>query len=526
MTTAILRYTDDALHTLRAYAAEHPDAWANSETDLDAVLHRLGITEPTETTGITAHSPITMPPVTDSHRPHGDRTALQFYDNLGGLQPQNLHDFNMMAWLACAHLRDFAQTRWPRQNDTLSQGWISRRFLGEGADERRLWNVAGRTLWLAYTARRAAAASGNAFTEDDALEWFCAHPEHYHTAIGYEILSNDICLAEYVYAMRQGANKYDGRGRLLAGELNRRAGAVIIDALPRQSIRDLLAGKAQALEAKSGHRHVNVLSLGAGVQSTAMALMMEQGHRGLIKPDFAIFADTGWEPQAVYDHLEWLKTKVSYEIITVRNGNIKDSVLTGVNPEGRKFLDMPVYVVKQDGKTYIGTRQCTKQYKLKPIYRYLREDILKVPAGKPVRDVTVHMMLGISTDESSRQKPARETWISNEYPLLDKRISRHQLIQWLVENYPDHHVPKSACIGCPYHSDATWATMKAEDPDSWNDAVGIDWALRNLPQASGTIDGTAYLHRSRKPLTEVDFGDAKAVADQQFQDECEGLCGI
>jgi hypothetical protein len=50
---------------------------------------------------------------------------------------------------------------------------------------------------------------------------------------------------------------------------------------------------------------LRVLSLGADVQSTTLALM---AGRGIISPmpDCGIFADTGWEPTAVYDHLAWL----------------------------------------------------------------------------------------------------------------------------------------------------------------------------------------------------------------------------
>ena len=47
---------------------------------------------------------------------------------------------------------------------------------------------------------------------------------------------------------------------------------------------------------------LRALSLGAGVQSTTLALMASHGEIGPM-PDCAIFADTGWEPQAVYDHL-------------------------------------------------------------------------------------------------------------------------------------------------------------------------------------------------------------------------------
>lgn len=47
-----------------------------------------------------------------------------------------------------------------------------------------------------------------------------------------------------------------------------------------------------------------VLSLGGGVQSTTMALLAARGD--FEPPDIAIFADAGWEPQAVYDAVGWL----------------------------------------------------------------------------------------------------------------------------------------------------------------------------------------------------------------------------
>ncbi len=49
---------------------------------------------------------------------------------------------------------------------------------------------------------------------------------------------------------------------------------------------------------------LRVLSLGAGVQSTTMALLALEN--ALPKPDYAIFADTGWEPKRVYEHLDRL----------------------------------------------------------------------------------------------------------------------------------------------------------------------------------------------------------------------------
>ncbi len=48
-----------------------------------------------------------------------------------------------------------------------------------------------------------------------------------------------------------------------------------------------------------------ILSLGAGVQSTTLALMALRGDLP-DRPMAAVFADTGFEPRRVYEHLHWL----------------------------------------------------------------------------------------------------------------------------------------------------------------------------------------------------------------------------
>ena len=55
-----------------------------------------------------------------------------------------------------------------------------------------------------------------------------------------------------------------------------------------------------------------VISLGAGVQSSTMALMAASGE--LPRPDCAIFADTGYEPKSVMRYLEFLKKVLSLQM--------------------------------------------------------------------------------------------------------------------------------------------------------------------------------------------------------------------
>ena len=56
-----------------------------------------------------------------------------------------------------------------------------------------------------------------------------------------------------------------------------------------------------------------VLNLGAGVQSSCLALMAAMGE---VKPmpDFAVFADTQAEPKSVYDWLDWLEKQLPFPV--------------------------------------------------------------------------------------------------------------------------------------------------------------------------------------------------------------------
>ncbi|MEU3256161.1 hypothetical protein ABZ659_35595, partial [Streptomyces sp. NPDC006997] len=71
------------------------------------------------------------------------------------------------------------------------------------------------------------------------------------------------------------------------------------------------------------------LSLGAGVQSSTLLALTAEGI--LPKVDYAIFADTGWEPAAVYAHLDRLEEEIAapagIPVLRVSAGNIRDDAL-------------------------------------------------------------------------------------------------------------------------------------------------------------------------------------------------------
>lgn len=258
---------------------------------------------------------------------------------------------------------------------------------------------------------------------------------------------------------------------------------------------------------------MRVLSLGAGVQSTTMLLMADCGELGE-KPEAAIFADTGWEPAAVYFHLHWLEQQVSIPIVRVSIGNIREDTLSGRLPRAggqeKRFATMPFHLENLNGKSAMLRRQCTEEYKLKPIRKWIARR-------------KTELLIGISLDEAHRMRTSPLRYITNHYPLVDARMTRHDCLRWLTAlNYPIP--PKSACVGCPFHGDAFWRDMKLNQPQEWADAVAFDDSIRNSPQR---ITGTVYLHRSLKPLSEVDLRNAEDHGQQEmFGNECEGLCGV
>lgn len=84
---------------------------------------------------------------------------------------------------------------------------------------------------------------------------------------------------------------------------------------------------------------LRVLSLGAGVQSSTLALMMT---RGEVEPAAcAIFSDTQWEPRAVYTWLDWLERQLSFPVHRVSQGNLRSAVLRQANATGGRVASVP-----------------------------------------------------------------------------------------------------------------------------------------------------------------------------------------
>lgn len=277
---------------------------------------------------------------------------------------------------------------------------------------------------------------------------------------------------------------------------------------------------------------LRVLSLGAGVQSTAVYLMAVEGEFDN-PPTEAIFADTMWEPDEVYRHLDRLEEYGGNQlpIHRVSAGNLKQDVLDALIRKKSRVGQVPFYVKNASTQKNMDPdeggmlwRQCTKEYKIEPIQKQIRS-LLGYRKGQKVKH-HAQQWFGISVDEASRMKDSRVRWIDNYYPLIERMMSREDCIRWMKKR--GFESPrKSACVGCPYHSNNVWVDMKKNHPAEWADVTEFDTNLRVEGRRLPGVTGEAYIHRRMLPLEEAVLAtgyDPNQI--DLFDQECEGMCGV
>lgn len=316
---------------------------------------------------------------------------------------------------------------------------------------------------------------------------------------------------------------------------------------------------------------IHAISLGAGVQSSTLALMFACGELTPM-PDCAIFADTGAEPRAVYEWLAWLEQRLPFPVhrVIYREG-LRENIIAAT--AGGRFAGAPFFTKpgshvgkapcectwvmdgiyldadeeeregfrsgdpRPDCMACGGTglvevlqeregqlrRQCTREFKVQPIRTKLRQMLGLQHGQRAPREILVVQYIGISFDEVQRMKPSREHWVEHQWPLVDLRMTRKTCLAWMeAHGFP--RPPRSACTFCPYHSNEEWRHLKNEHPADFASAVEIDRMIR--AGVRGTHD-PLFVHRSLVPLELIDFNSEPEKSPQidAFGAECEGMCG-
>lgn len=245
-------------------------------------------------------------------------------------------------------------------------------------------------------------------------------------------------------------------------------------------------------------------------------------------PEFSVFADTQDEPVSVYKWLDWLEKQLPFPVHRVTYGKLSDSAQRVIlsKKSGNWYCKggIPMFQRGPDGKNSgILRRQCTSRFKIEPIQRFVRHKSKQEPSRFPAEQ-----WIGISMDEAIRMKPSRVPFIENRWPLIEKKMTRKDCLEWAkAHKLPEP--PRSACVYCPYHSDAEWERLRTQEPEEFQKAVELERVFRaSWAEQNALVNADVYLHRSCVPLDQVNF---ESVSDKQatldgFGNECEGMCGV
>lgn len=206
----------------------------------------------------------------------------------------------------------------------------------------------------------------------------------------------------------------------------------------------------------------------------------------LPKIDVAIHSDTRHERSSTYEFAAqwtpWLEER-GVKVATAHN---EAAGGTEVVINGNK-THIPAHTLNE-GKAGVIRRQCTNEWKIQPIRRYLQAH----RQGQPVE-----LWLGISFDEFHRAKASGVQYIKHRYPLLEKKMDRADCLAWLAA----HNLPspgKSSCVFCPFLNKRAWQEMKREGGTDWAHAVEVDNAIRNVRPP-----GELFVHPKRLPLEQA-----------------------
>ena len=266
-----------------------------------------------------------------------------------------------------------------------------------------------------------------------------------------------------------------------------------------------------------------IVSYGGGTQSTAMILMALNGKFDLPRPDFGVYCDTGAEPQFINDYvdyfIDYVKQKYNFTIHKFQHKKGLEYHLLKPPIKSRKgnfYVSSvpPFYTLAPNGNIGMLMRQCTGDFKTKPINKFVNSIIPRAEIYK--------MWIGISFDERSRMKISTYKKRVNYYPLVNNFVRRHNAIDY-VKELGLRPPQRSSCYFCPFHSDPYWRWLKQYHRAEFQRACDFETNVQTNVQTNDV----PYLHDSCKPLDRVIFNNENQLnMFPELIDECDGECGI
>lgn len=262
----------------------------------------------------------------------------------------------------------------------------------------------------------------------------------------------------------------------------------------------------------------NILSYGAGTPSTTLALAScQNAQHGPPYPyplvpvyDAVIFCDLHSEPNWVYKQAGFVAAACKKAGIPFFN---LDSDLYGdfTRCFGQaRTASIPFWTRDTDGNSGRMPRQCTYDYKVRVIEKFVRYNLFGYkPRQRTLPlDKNAHSMhMRIMWEERRRAKESQQSLFINQYPLVDMGWTRADCYAYNKEVW-GLETKASSCLFCPFHTNFFYHYLREYEPESYARALHIDEILHSRP-AYPALRSRLFLSKSRKRLLDLLVGDCQ-----------------
>lgn len=239
----------------------------------------------------------------------------------------------------------------------------------------------------------------------------------------------------------------------------------------------------------------HILSFGGGVNTVAlMIVLVDEG----FPLDEVVFSDTGGEAPETYDYLETVGTYLKDHCIPFRTVS-------------KRISTRDLYETCSHRKVIpsVMWRWCTRDFKVKPIHAYYRS-----------LNAHINQYMGIAFDEIDRMKDSRVEYVTNLYPLIDRRMTREHCVE-VIEAAGLPIPVKSGCYFCPFNSKGRWEWLLKNHADLFEKSVALEEQSKHFPNQRLTDQ----VFRERAKITLRELGEMFLAGDTVTLKDMENPCG-
>jgi len=271
---------------------------------------------------------------------------------------------------------------------------------------------------------------------------------------------------------------------------------------------------------------MKILSCGAGMQSTALALIScENKKKGIIHPlvpiyDAIIFCDLGKEPPWVYEQVKFIMNACDAVGIPfyILDTHLYDDYVDNFGKN--RVVSIPFWTVDENGKKGKMMRNCTLDYKINVMQKFVRLKLLGYKKGQRTKleDMKAHEMhLGFSIEEKHRCKENPHKMFVNKFPLCDMNLERKDNFAYIMDIW-GLETKASACNICPFHRNYFFKHLKENHLKDYKDVLILDQILEEK-QPDTKIRCKLYISRSRKRIKDLTNEDCNDKESFPYKDQ-------